>query len=260
MTDTRLKNLLDTAVGQPPQARYDIDAAIRSGARRRTARTVATVVTLTGVVALYATGTMALAGHVLSTAPTVAAASSPSAASTSTAPQATSQAPSRLTLAQLETLAREVASPAHGTVTVASREETPPGQGQLTRTVRLHVTMKGAGTFDVAAILDTNMANSVTTWSQACTNDNGGQSTGRACTPVSESPTQGIWSRSYDAQAGRRSLMLAATLPTGDILTIKIDNYTEQLTDAKSVGPAWSSTGITAETLANAAATVTRSD
>lgn len=262
MNDTRVKDLLDTAVGQAPPGRYDLDAAVRSGRRRRVARTAGTVATTTAVVALVATGTLTLASQGRTTAPTVAAGSGQSASSTSPAPPATTPtpAPTHLTLAQLEALAGEVASPANGKVTVASTDETPAGQGPLTRSVRLHVTINGAGTFDVAAGLDTDPANGVATWTQSCVLDNGGRSAGRACTALTETPTQGIWSRVYDSQQGRRSLMLAATLPTGDVLTIKVDNFTEQPNGSKTVGPAWSTTGITAKTLADAAATVTTAD
>ncbi len=105
--------------------------------------------------------------------------------------------------------------------------------------------------------MDTDPANGVVTWSQSCNLDNGGHAPGRACTPLTETPTLGIWSRVYDGQAGRRSLMLAAALPTGDVLTIKVDNYSEQPNGSKAVGPAWSSTGITAKTLVDAAGLVT---
>jgi hypothetical protein len=251
MNDIRVKDLLDTALGQAPAATYDLDAAVRSGRRRRIARTAGTVATTAAVVAIVATGTLTLVGQTRSTEPTVAAASGPSAASTSPAVRPTSTTATRLTLSQLETLARQVAVPSEGTVTVASSEEIVPGDGSLVRVVRLHVIVTGAGTFDVAATVDTNAANGVATWAASCKRE------GRACTTILLTPAQGVWSSSYDSQKGRRSLMLAAALPTGDVLTIKVDNYTEQPSGAKAVGPAWSTVGITARTLTDAAATVT---
>jgi hypothetical protein len=251
MNDTRVKDLLHSAVGLVPPATYDLDAAVRSGRRRRIARTSATLATTTAVVTIMATGTWALVGPSRSTEPTVAGASSPSVASTAPSVQATSTTATRITLSQLEKLARQVAVPSGGNVTVASSEETVPGDGSLIRVVRLHVAVAGTGTFDVAATMDTNAGNSVAAWAEGCKHE------GHACTPILQTPVQGVWSRSYDSQKGRRSLMLAAALPTGDILTIKVDNYTEQPGGSKAVGPAWSTVGITARTLTDAAATVT---
>jgi hypothetical protein len=51
MTDTRVKDLLDSAIGHVPPATFDLDRAMRTGRRRRRARTTSTLVACAAVLA-----------------------------------------------------------------------------------------------------------------------------------------------------------------------------------------------------------------
>lgn len=258
MSDLRVKDLLDTAVGQPPPGRYDLDVAVRSGQRRRAIRTAATLVSTTGVVALLAAGAWSVAGQTASAPPASSAATSAPAPATSPSVSADTPSPEprHLTSQQLESLARQIASATGGTVEVEDRQTSRPGDGSFVRSVALRVTLEGRGSVRVAAITSADDNTSVSTWAEGCALSNGGTSDGKYCSTISLTETLGIWSQTYDEQVGRQSIRLAADLASGDTLTLTVDNYVEQPDGAKTVGPSWSEAGITAQTLTDAASSV----
>ena len=250
MTETRLKELFDAATSTSPLADFDLDRAVRAGRTRRRARIGGRITVVSGLVALAVTGTLVLADRT----PTKQAVSAgPAVRSTHATASPSSPASPEISTAALERVARDVATPAGGTGTVAdSRKESLP-DGSVLYAVRLHVLLPDGGAFEVGVGVDPSPQNGVATWTQSCRLDNGGHRDAKACTPILEQPTRGIWSRTYPDQVGRQSLMLAATLPVGGTLTITVSNYVEQPDGSKQVGPALNTLGITASTLVDAA-------
>jgi hypothetical protein len=195
------------------------------------------------VVGLVGAGVLVAA---LGSGASAAAAEGIGAGRTASVPSAAASGPvTPRQLAQLERLAREVARPSGGTVTVTYRGVEEGGVSLLVQTAR-------RGSFSVAAWLSED-ADGVRTARENCRGDQQHPEDGRICTTLRSSSTLGVWSRDYSAQAGRQSLDLVATAKGKKSLWVEFDNYVETADGSKRVGPSWSGAGITVPGLRQAA-------
>ena len=129
---------------------------------------------------------------------------------------------------QLEALAREIARPAGGSVTVDRDAEL----SQVTVSVTT-----SDGTFEVSAGLDPD--NGVETWRESCRLE------GSNCTEVSYTPTVGVWAWTRTSPPGRERLSVVAEMADGRSLSALVENYVETASGAKVVGPTWKEAGLT---------------
>lgn len=148
-------------------------------------------------------------------------------------------------LNRLERLARQVARPSGGAVTVTYRGVEEGG-------VNLLVTTARKGSFSLAAWLSDD-ADGVRTGRENCRGDQAHPEDGRICTTLWSTPKLGVWSRDYSSQTGRQALDLAATAKGQKSLRVAFDNYVEMPDGSKQVGPSWSGAGITVADLREAA-------
>jgi hypothetical protein len=148
-------------------------------------------------------------------------------------------------LARLERLAREVAAPSGGAVTVTYRSVEEGGVSLLVETAR-------RGSFSLSAWLSDD-ADGVQTARANCRSAQEHPQDGRICTTLRSTSTLGVWSHEYVDQPGRQSLELVATARGGRSLWVEFNNYTETPEGSKEVGPSWRGAGITVSGLREAA-------
>lgn len=259
---------------EPPfrQSLAEATTAAVHGGRRRRARVRAVGVVMSGAVAAgvgvavvvsgpfgssptssVATGPMSSAAPAASAstapvAPPSAAASMPpsSPAQESATSSPPSEAPGTAPVGPLgervTRLALAVAKPA-GAATVV--EQTAPRGGDDTTPYLTALRVRTpSGDLEVSVSLDSDPGTSVALLTESCRLDNGGQVSGRRCTPISLTGDAGTWSRTYPDQPGRATLELAATTAAGPTLHVVIDNYTTSPSGTKTIGPSWSALGI----------------
>jgi hypothetical protein len=145
---------------------------------------------------------------------------------------------------RLEKLARDVARPSGGVVTVTYRDENVPAVGVLVETAD--------GRFFELTVGFSDDADGVQTARQSCRNDNRDPESGRVCTTLRSTPDLGVWSRDYSNQQGRQSLELVATARDDMSLSVEFTNYVETPDGSKEVGPSWKDAGITVSGLRKA--------
>jgi hypothetical protein len=145
---------------------------------------------------------------------------------------------------RLEKLARDVARPSGGVVTVTYRDENVPAVGVLVETAE--------GRFFELTVGFSDDADGVQTARQSCRNDNRDPGSGRVCTTLRSTPDLGVWSRDYSTQQGRQALELVATARDDMSLSVKFTNYVETPDGSKEVGPSWKDAGITVSGLRKA--------
>lgn len=261
MNETDVKELLQSAVPPAPQARFDMERAVRSGTRRQRSRVAATAAVGVSLAAVLGGSLLTLTGGPQQTQ--LATGGNASAtASASPSPMVATQSPSATpskspTLAQLEALATQVAEPAGGTAKITTRDETTLPSGAVTRSLSLGVVVPGEGAFDVRVSSDADLGNGVSQWAESCAIDD--KSNERNCRALITENGTGVWAWEYAQPRDKRVLRLATTLASGDTLTITVDNYTEAGAGGqKTVGPSWDAVGITAASI-NAAAQALRS-
>ncbi|MGN6524241.1 MAG: hypothetical protein ACTHMZ_13740 [Actinomycetes bacterium] len=180
-----------------------------------------------------------------STSSTSSPSSTPAPAETTAPPETSPSSASGATgtvADRVQRLALAVAKPL-GAATVVDRSA-PTGSGDTAPYLtRLRVTTP-KGPVEVAVSLDSDPGTSVALMSQSCQLDNGGADSGRRCTVITLTDSQGTWSRSYPNQPGRSSLEVAQTTDSGATLHVVIDNYAELANGTKAIGPTWSAAGI----------------
>ena len=149
---------------------------------------------------------------------------------------ATPTTPALDTMARLDRLARQVAGPSGGVVTVKTRDA-------IEKNVILSVKTE-RGTFEVAARVTAEAG--VDMARAMCTDE------GKLCTTQWSSASAGVWSRTYADEPGRESLLFVTAYPKAPALWLGVTN--DDPSGAKPLGPTWPDVGITVSGLRQAEA------